>query len=1171
MTTCATCGVAGQPDTARFCHACGGSLVAHTCVTCQAEIVPGARFCGTCGAAQAAAAPAVASPVQAVASRRVTSVLFGDLVGFTSLSESRDQEDVRELLSTYFDECRQIIARYGGTVEKFIGDAVMAVWGVPTAHEDDAERSVRAGLELVNRIDALGADVGVPDLAMRVGIVTGEVAVTVGAAQQGMVAGDAVNTAARVQSAAEPGQVWVDETTRLLTSSAISYVDVGSHVMKGKADPVPLWSVRAVVAAVGGAQRADGLEAPIVGRDRELRLVKELFHGVEESHRPSLLVVDGEPGVGKSRLGWEFEKYVDGLNDPVRWHSGRCLSYGEGVAFFALAEAVRVRLQRLTATDDEVEPDDDPAELLAAGLERYVPDLKEREWLGPRLGALLGVGAVGAFPREDLFAAWTTFLHRVSEDEIPVALVIDDAQHADDGLLMFLEYLLRVGTFPCFVVLFTRPGLLEANPSLATNRRVTVLHLETLSERDMAALLDGLVVGLPDGVRTSLVERAEGIPLFAVETVRSLIDRDLVVPRGGQYVLAEPDALDLGAIGAPASLQALISARLDTLPPEQRRVLDQASVVGSAFTHEAIASLCPEVVDLEAVLEALVRVQLLRRETNRFSNELGQFQFVQSAVRQIAYGTLSRRDRKASHLAVVALMEAEGDDSGEVASIVAQHYLEALDAVPDDPDRPALAAAAVTHLRRAAARAAALGSPAEAAGHLGTALDRCDDPPLRARIEAELAEQLLRSGAYAAAIGHAERARDALDELGEVGPAARAVATLATALSNSGEYDRGYAVAAERHRDVELQCEPAEEIQLLRAMISAALRTGADIRNLSEDLARLAEKLGTPSEIANGYVSLALHYMTKGPHGLGRMLLESAAEIARDSHDMLILCRALGNLNADWTQDDAERAAGYGRQAVEAARVFGDAYWISSSALNLVLAQTVSGDWDEVLLRADEDSMTPLDIAMTDMLRGRILLARGEVWRPTDGLDAEGIMDDPTLRASYQLSLAFDEAQRTGVRDLGRVLAEMRSVFEAIGLFDDFSTLFHLVSETAATWGDRAALETLLEIVDSDRRNKPPLGLEASVQRVRGLLAAEDGEPPEVVEGHLRAAIAGCEAWHARPALARCCADLGLWLSRQGRPEEAAVLLTRARGLFDELGAVTWATELDQQLAGATT
>nr|WP_281386061.1 adenylate/guanylate cyclase domain-containing protein [Nocardioides luti] len=1143
------------------------------CTSCQAEIVPGARFCSSCGSPQdgaATAAPAAQAPsplVQAVASRRITSVLFGDLVGFTSLSETRDQEDVRELLSSYFEECQQIISRYGGTVEKFIGDAVMAVWGVPTAHEDDAERSVRAGLELVNRIAALGGDVGVPDLAMRVGIVTGEVAVTIGASQQGMVAGDAVNTAARVQTAAAPGQVWVDETTRLLTSSAISYADAGSHAMKGKAEPMPLWSVRAVVAAVGGAQRADGLEAPIVGRNRELRLVKELFHGIEETRRPSLLLVDGEPGVGKSRLGWEFEKYVDGLTDAVRWHSGRCLSYGEGVAFFALAEAIRTRLQRLAATGDEAEPVDDPARLLAAGLERYVPDLQERTWLSPRLGALLGVGGVGSFPREDLFSAWTTFLHRVSEDDVPVVLVIDDAQHADDGLLMFLEYLLAVGTFPCFVLLFTRPGLLEEHPTLATNRRASVLHLESLSERDMAALLDGLVVGLPESVRASLVERAEGIPLFAVETVRSLIDRDLVVPRGGQYVLAAPEALDLDAIGAPASLQALITARLDTLPPEQRRVLDQASVIGNSFTVEAIATLCPDVPDLDDALAGLARVQLLRRESNRFSSEVGQYQFVQTAVRQVAYGTLARRDRKASHLAVVRLLEADGDDSGELAPIVAQHYLEALDAVADAPDRAELAAAAVGHLRRAAARTAALGAPAEAAGHLSTAFERCDDPGLRARIEGELAEQLSKSGDLPRAIEHGERARDELHRMGETDLEARAVATLGTATVNLGEYERGFNLVAAFHREVELRIGPAEELLLLRAMIVAQIRMGGDIRNLAEDSARLAEKLGAPVEIANSYVSLALHYMTQGPHGLGRMLLESAADITRDTHDSLILSRALTNLNADWTQDDALKAAGYGRQAVEAARVTGDSYWLSATTLNLVLSLTVMGEWDEVLTLTE--GVSTLDLVMTDLVRVRVLRARGEPWTYAPDVDLDSADDDPTFVASMALAGALIE-DRAGARpDLVRVVAAVRGLYETVGLFDDFSLIWHLVSELAWELGVRPALEALLAVVESDRRNKPPLGLESQMHRVRGLLAAEDGEPAELVEGHLRAAIEGCEAWHARPALARCCADLGVWLSGQGRPEEAAVQLTRARGLFAELGAVAWAAELDAQLAGA--
>ena len=413
MAACALCGSEQQPG-AKFCDECGGR-VASVCGSCGVELRPGAKFCSECGASQTEA-PATAAPAPSpeastvVAERKVISVLFGDLVGFTSLSETRDKEDVRELLSEYFAQCRQIVARYGGTLEKFIGDALMAVWGVPAAHEDDAERAVRAGLELVRSVESLGEELKVPGLALRVGIVTGEVAVTLGAEHEGMVAGDAVNTAARVQSVAEPGQVWVDETTRLLTSGAITYVDVGSHPLKGKADPVPLWAVRAVVAAVGGAQRADGLEAPLIGRARELRLVKELLHGVEETGRPALVLVNGDPGLGKSRLAWEFEKYIDGLQVTYSWHSSRCLAYGEGVAFWPIAEAVRGRLGIV-----ESDPDADPVAALDTWLSRCVPDEEEAAWLRPRILVLLGRGSSGGYDRDDLFSAWRTFLEKAQE------------------------------------------------------------------------------------------------------------------------------------------------------------------------------------------------------------------------------------------------------------------------------------------------------------------------------------------------------------------------------------------------------------------------------------------------------------------------------------------------------------------------------------------------------------------------------------------------------------------------------------------------------------------------------------------------------------------------------------------------------------------------------------
>ena len=224
------------------------------------------------------------------------SVLFCDLVGFTPLSEARDPEAVRELLSRYFEMARTVIGRYGGVVEKFIGDAVMAVWGTPAATEGDAERAVRAALDLVVAVAALGSEAGMAGLAARAGVVTGEVAVTLGAVGEGMVAGDAVNTAARVQAAAGPGQVLADETTQRLVSSAVEFAGAGEHVLKGKAEPQRLWRAARVLSAVGGAQRVDGLEAPLTGRDAELRMVKELFHAAAGRRVPRLVLVSGRPG-----------------------------------------------------------------------------------------------------------------------------------------------------------------------------------------------------------------------------------------------------------------------------------------------------------------------------------------------------------------------------------------------------------------------------------------------------------------------------------------------------------------------------------------------------------------------------------------------------------------------------------------------------------------------------------------------------------------------------------------------------------------------------------------------------------------------------------------------------------------------------------------------------------
>ena len=271
----------------------------------------------------------------------MVSVLFADLVGFTTLSESRDSEEVRELLTAYFETSRRVVQRYGGVIEKFIGDAVMAVWGTPVANEDDAERAVRAALDLVDAVTALGEETGAPNLRARAGVLTGEAAVTIGAKDQGMVAGDLVNTASRVQSAASPGHVLVGDATKRATEAAIEYEDAGAHELKGKSEPVQLWRAARVVAGARGDMRVTGLEPPFVGRDRQLRLIKETLHATGEEGRAHLVSVVGAAGMGKSRLVWEFDKYIAGLVEDTRWHVGRCLAYGEGITFWALAEMVR--------------------------------------------------------------------------------------------------------------------------------------------------------------------------------------------------------------------------------------------------------------------------------------------------------------------------------------------------------------------------------------------------------------------------------------------------------------------------------------------------------------------------------------------------------------------------------------------------------------------------------------------------------------------------------------------------------------------------------------------------------------------------------------------------------------------------------------------------------------
>ena len=521
-------------------------------------------------------------------------------------------------------------------------------------------------------------------------------------------AGDAVNTAARVQAAAGPGTVLVDEATQRLAGAGVGFAEAGEHALKGKAEPLELWRAVRVLAGVGGSQRVDGLEAPLTGRDAELRTVRDLFHAAAGRRVPRLVLVSGPAGVGKSRLGWEFRKYTDGLAETIWWHQGRCLSYGEGVAFWALAEMVR---QRLGIAEED--PAEEAAARLAAGLDRFITDRGERAYAGLRVARLLGAAVAGdggeALSREELFAGWRLFFERLAAED-PVVLLVEDAQYADAGLLDFLDYLMDwVRDLPVYVLVLARPELGQARPGFGTGRNRTALTLDPLDTVSMDQLVDALVPGMPQAARAKITAQAQGIPLFAVETVRSLVDRDVVQPVEGVYRLTG----EVGQLQVPDSLHALLAARLDALDPGVRRLVADAAVLGATFPAEALIAVSGQnEAVVRAALAELVRREVLSVSADPLSPERGSYGFAQNMLRQVAYDTLSRRDRKARHLAVAAhLRQAFPGDGEEVAEVIARHYLDALDAVPDDSDAGQIRGQAIAALTRAADRAVRTGAP----------------------------------------------------------------------------------------------------------------------------------------------------------------------------------------------------------------------------------------------------------------------------------------------------------------------------------------------------------------------------------------------------------------------------------------------------------------------------
>ena len=1089
------------------------------------------------------------------------SVLFADLVGFTPLSESRDPEDVRALLSRYFEIARTIVGRHGGVVEKFIGDAVMAVWGTPVATEEDAERAVRAGLELVDAVRVLGTETGVDDLAARAGVVTGEVAVSLGAVGEGMVAGDAVNTAARVQATAPPGQVFVDSATRRLAAAAISFADAGEHTLKGKAEPEQLWQVSRVVAAVGGAQRVDGLEAGLIGRDSELRLIKELFHAAVDRRTPRMLVVAGAPGVGKSRLGWEFEKYIDGLAHVILWHRGRCLSYGEGIAFWALAEAVR---QRLGIADDD--PTSVAAEKMAAALPGLVPDPTERAFVTARLARLLGLPASEeseALAREELFAGWRIFFERMAAQN-PVVLLIEDGQHADSGLLDFLDHLVDwARDLPIFVLFLTRPELEERRAGFGVGRNRTALTLDPLDHVSMDALVEALVAGIPVQARNAITAHAQGVPLFAVETVRSLVDRDVVQPIEGAYRLVG----DVGELSVPDSLHALLAARLDALPPDVRALVADAAVLGNSFPAEAVLAVSDQSEQaVRAGLAELLRREVLEISADPLSPQRGEYRFAQQLLRQVAYDTLSRRDRKARHLAVAAHLRATfADDGEEVSDAIARHYRDALTAAPDDPDVADIRAQAVQIGVRAAERANRGGAPATAGALYAMAAELAaqggGDPAEAAGWWEKAAVAGKRADDADACIERAERANALYAEAGRERDAARTVALIGNMLTNRGQLTSG----RERLESALVVLNDEPDADTVTALLYLGQLENSSGASASHDYTTKALKLG--QELDVGDATLAQLFASQGVAfaildrpAEAAAALEYAARLAARAGDRENEGKALVNLADALAPRDPLAAADAARAAVDLSRQVGARRMLAFALGNLAEALLTVGEWDEALsvLRAgnERDGLGSDDI--TQVILARALALRGDVgatrqlldtgldrFRDSEDLqDSSGVLLIEALMAAATGDDAAALEHGRAAADYGRELG-----FGA----ETIRWSWVLAARSAHNVGDLAAEQKLLDDLDQHPVGKLPMVLRAERDLVRARLTT--GSDDQLAARLFEQAI---EAYRKIPALfnlAHALLDHAEFLATIGDQPTAEVALTEAVQIADRLGA----------------
>lgn len=1125
------------------------------CPFCSGALPAGARYCPTCGSA-------LPAPAAVREERKVVTVAFADIEGFTARSADLDPEDVRALVRPFHDLLRHEVERYGGTLARIVGDAGMAVFGYPTAHEDDPERAVRAALGILAGLEALNAARPGLDLHARIGINTAEAVVTYGSALEDAddLMGDGVNVAARIQAIAPLDAVVVGEETYRATRRTFIYEGPAPATVKGKTEPLTLWRPVAPIARIDSLLPDAG---PFVGRSIELAMLTGIFERVRATGVVEVATIVAEAGLGKSRLVRELGRYIDALPVLVTWRTGRCLPFGDGAGFWALGEIVKAHAGIL-------ETDDQPTlrRKLDAVLVEVDPSL--RTWMADRLALLVGL-ETDAEPaaQAEAFAAWRLFVESLAQAG-PTVLVIEDLHWATAALVAFLEHLVdAVAGLPLFIVTTARPEVGEHHPAwLGRARRATVLSLTSLLERDMEALVAAALGGAAASVRRAVLERADGSPLYADQLAGMLRDR------ADHADCAEAPMLDGAAI--PATVAALIAARIDALPAPEKDVLLAASVVGKRFWSGAVAAASGrEDHDVDERLAELGRRELVRPVRPSTMAGQAELSIWHALVRDVAYGQLTRADRLAKHRAVAGWIETiAGSHAGDLAEMTAHHHATAFELAV------AMGSAAdVAELRGPAARALllagshALGVDTEAALALLRRSTEIAGPDLPARAHAlvALATAEHDRGRHPVAVELLSEAVDLFRDAGDATSAADALIDLDHELYRLGD---------PRARDVLRDAlATLEGLTPGPALVRALSRTSgdclfrgevADAVAFADRAIELSRQLAVPPPSHAFEVRGTARCLRGDAGGLDDMRTALALDLERSAG-----WRAAASYNDLGVTLRLYEGPGQARELLELGARWAGARGIQDGVLvNLASMLTVlfeEGSFDEALAASEALEERVLAAGSPNLLvepravRAAIHALRGDARAVADVLPWLGSFPLGTGQneaISHALSAAAMAHAAIGEDDAARRLLTRLEEVPFVKTDDAWAAPLCVMVRTAVGIGDAALGWRLLD----GFAPVTPYGRHAVVA-ARAVL--EEGADVAAAAASYADAAARWEAFGNVPERAHALEGAGRCLIALDARAEGIVRLGEARAIWSRVGAPARIAAIDDALAKA--